>query len=446
MSRAGWALFTLSWAWGLYLVAFVVTYERAFPRNISPVELIGLILLTLAIFSNLVLWASRTVDQSNPVPTSWRVLLVGFLAVNISVAFFLADFRALFGYWLWVTGFAVRTWALLALPPDTAAPKSSDSALSDDSVPEIVLVALGVTIFWLGVTVVNYYQFNRHLPRKAEVVKNPTGALTSYFTDPAHLFQTGEQQHFTSWLAAYDQQTSNQIAVAIYPRVPDSSVDDFTIRTAEASGLGRKSVDNGVILFVFMAERAARIEVGYGLESTLTDAMSRRILDTELAPRFARGEYAEGIDGTLAAIRNVIDAESRKVRLQDFLRRLYPQLKVAVVRTARHAWPLARDAPLEARLGVSFFGILLGFGVWSGIVNAAKMLWCIAVGVSNLIRRRPFRHGMLPVAFEPMWDTLKLAVILAVISGTYVVVAGQGSFGGGGALIHWPRQVAVAAQ
>ncbi len=169
MSRAGWALFTLSWAWGLYLVAFVVTYERAFPRNISPVELIGLILLTLAIFSNLVLWASRTVDQSNPVPTSWRVLLVGFLAVNISVAFFLADFRALFGYWLWVTGFAVRTWALLALPPDTAAPKSSDSALSDDSVPEIVLVALGVTIFWLGVTVVNYYQFNRHLPRKRRI-------------------------------------------------------------------------------------------------------------------------------------------------------------------------------------------------------------------------------------------------------------------------------------
>jgi uncharacterized protein len=447
MYRTAWLLYVLSLPSVFAVAALVIQYRSFFPQRVGAIHFVGLIVLTLALFSNLVLWASRVAWRPVPPRTTWKVLLIGFLVLNTSLVFFLPVFARVYGYWLWLMAFAILTWGLLFLPP-APAPKSGRAlpwrpggADVDDDVPGIVLVALAVTIFWLAVTVVNYYEGRyRHKPTVAAAPREPT-ALTSYFTDSANLFDAGERQRFTTSLAAFEHATSNQIAVAIYPRVPaEEQIDDFTIRIAAASHLGRKNQDNGVILFIFMAERVARIEVGYGLEGVLPDAISRRILAGELAPQFARGEYREGIERTLAAIGTTVEAEHGnrgKEGLPAFLARLYPQLKVAVVKVARNAWPLARDAPLEARMGISFFGTLLGFGVWSGVVNAARLLWSTAMGVWNLIRHRPFKHGMVTVEFEPIWDTLKLAVFFAVIAGSYVAVAGGGSFGGAGAVIHW---------
>jgi uncharacterized membrane protein YgcG len=447
MYRAGWLLFVLSLAWGFHVAALVIQWRSFFPQRVNGIHFVGLILLTLALFSNLVLWASRVAWRPIPPRTTWKVLLIGFLVLNTSLVFFLPGIAQIYGYWLWLMAFAILTWALLFLPPAPATksgrtlPWQPGGADVSDDVPEIVWIALAVTIFWLAVTAVNYV--GGRYQRKPTVAADPREpvALTSYVKDSANLFQAGEQQRLTASLAAFEHATSNQIAVAIYPRLPaEEQIDDFTIRIAEASHLGRKNLDNGVILFIFMAERVARIEVGYGLEGALPDAISRRILATELAPRFARGEYREGIESTVAAIGTTVETEygnGGKEGLPAFLKRLYPQLKVAVVKVARNAWPLARDAPLEARMGISFFGILLGIGVWSGVENAARLLWSTAMGVWNLIRHRPFKHGMVTVAFEPMWDTLKLAVIFAVIAGSYVAVAGGGSFGGAGAVIHW---------
>jgi uncharacterized membrane protein YgcG/SAM-dependent methyltransferase len=459
MSRTGWLLFVLSLPSGLDVVALVIQYRSFFPQRVSRIHFVGLIVLTLALFSNLVLWAARTAWQLTPPRTSWKVLLISFLLLNTSLVFFLPVFAHVFGYWLWLMAFAILTWALLFLPPEpaAAAPPKSSRTLPwrryapdvSDAVPEVVWVALAVTIFWLAVTVVNYSDGrSRSKPALASASRGPV-ALNSYFTDSANLFQAGEQQRFATSLAAFEHTTSNQIAVAIYPRLPEEPIEDFTIRIAEASHLGSGKLDNGVILFIFMSERVARIEVGYGLESALPDAVCRRILATEFAPRFSSGEYREGIESTLAAIETTVEAEfgnGRTETLPAFLARLYPQLKVAVIKVARNAWPLARDAPLEARMGLSFFGILLGFGVWSGVVNFARLLWSMAMGVWNLIRHRPFKHGMVTVAFEPMWDTLKLAVILASIAGIYVAVAGGGSFGGAGAVIHWANSAVKSSR
>ncbi len=78
------------------------------------------------------------------------------------------------------------------------------------------------------------------------------------------MFQPGDKDRFDRMLSGFEKETSNQIAVVIYPRVPSAVIDEFTIRTAELSRLGRKGLDNGAMLFVFMAERTARLEVGYG--------------------------------------------------------------------------------------------------------------------------------------------------------------------------------------
>jgi hypothetical protein len=75
--------------------------------------------------------------------------------------------------------------------------------------------------------------------------------------------------------------------------------------------------------------------------------------------------------------------------------------------------------------------------VWSGFENAARILWDIVLGASNLIRGRRFRRGMKPFQLGTIIDTVKLAVIIACIAGGYVIVARGGSFGGGGALINW---------
>ena len=146
-----------------------------------------------------------------------------------------------------------------------------------------------------------------NLKTSAAITTSP--ALTGYFNDESHVFSVNQAAQLGNALTAFENETSNQIVVAVYPRLPHDTIEQFTIDTAERSRLGRKGLDNGAILFMFMAERVARFEVGYGLEAALTDADARRILETHLMPAFAKGKFAEGIEGTLAAtFKNVKDA------------------------------------------------------------------------------------------------------------------------------------------
>lgn len=103
-------------------------------------------------------------------------------------------------------------------------------------------------------------------------------------------------------LADFESTSSNQIVVAIFPSLDDESLEDFTNRLFERWKLGQKKLDNGVLLAIFVKDRKARMEVGYGLEHVLTDAKARTILEDELFPRFREGNYAAGIDGAAEAV------------------------------------------------------------------------------------------------------------------------------------------------
>jgi uncharacterized protein len=111
-------------------------------------------------------------------------------------------------------------------------------------------------------------------------------------------------------LAQHEQSTGAQVAVAIFPTVGDQDVDDFTNRLFERWQLGRKGVDDGVLLAIYVAERRARIEVGYGLEARLTDAISRRILETRLFPSLREGDWDGAIEGSVGAILAVARGEA----------------------------------------------------------------------------------------------------------------------------------------
>ena len=124
-----------------------------------------------------------------------------------------------------------------------------------------------------------------------------------YFNDYARLVPTDTAQRLNTKLEQFERDTSNQIIVAIFPRMPSrSSVEDFTVRTAQSWGVGQKGRDNGAVLFVFVENRPAYIQVGYGLEGALPDALCFQIIDQELKPRFRGGDYAGGITATVDAM------------------------------------------------------------------------------------------------------------------------------------------------
>ena len=127
--------------------------------------------------------------------------------------------------------------------------------------------------------------------RALDLPARPSGRVSDY----ANLLDASERAALERRLAAFEDTTSSQIVVAIFPSLEEESLEDFTNRLFAKWALGQAERDNGVLLAIFIAERRARIEVGYGLEGVLTDAMSARILRERLTPAFREQRYAEGI-------------------------------------------------------------------------------------------------------------------------------------------------------
>jgi len=130
---------------------------------------------------------------------------------------------------------------------------------------------------------------------------------TSWFNDYAGVVDPVDAQRLDQKLRQLQEETSTQIVVAVFPRLPSPSLEDFTARTAESWRVGHRELDNGAILFVFVEDRKMRIEVGYGLEGALPDALAGRILNDQVVPRLREGDwlggFEAGIDGILAAVR-----------------------------------------------------------------------------------------------------------------------------------------------
>jgi uncharacterized protein len=107
----------------------------------------------------------------------------------------------------------------------------------------------------------------------------------------------------------FETRTGHAVYVSIFPKLPSPSLEDFTIRTATAWRIGRKNVDDGVILFAFVADRKLRIEVGYGLEGTIPDAVAHRILAEYVTPALKAGRSDDAFEGGVDAL--IAAAEGR---------------------------------------------------------------------------------------------------------------------------------------
>ena len=114
-------------------------------------------------------------------------------------------------------------------------------------------------------------------------------------------------------LAAFEAEKGSQIAILIVPTTQPEDIAQFGIRVAEAWKVGRKNVDDGVILIVAKEDRKLRLEVGYGLEGAIPDAIAKRVIAETITPFFKIGDYAGGIDAGITQLMQLIEGETLPV-------------------------------------------------------------------------------------------------------------------------------------
>jgi len=120
--------------------------------------------------------------------------------------------------------------------------------------------------------------------------------------DYAGLLTAPERDRLEALLTERERAAGPQMAIAVFKSLEGESVEDVANRLFQKWRLGSKALDNGVLLVLFVEDRKVRIEVGYGLEATLTDAASAQIIREALAPRFREQRYAAGLEAAVNAV------------------------------------------------------------------------------------------------------------------------------------------------
>ncbi len=142
----------------------------------------------------------------------------------------------------------------------------------------------------------------------------PFPALTGPVVDDAHLLPADVFNQLSQKLAAYAQQNGAQVVVVTLPTLNGYPIEYYGYQLGRHWGIGQKGTNNGVLLIVDSGEKQVRIEVGYGLEGTLTDAQSVLIIHNVIAPRFSKGDYAGGITAGTDAILSVLGGHLQMVQ------------------------------------------------------------------------------------------------------------------------------------
>ena len=137
-----------------------------------------------------------------------------------------------------------------------------------------------------------------------------------YLTDYAAVVPQSQAAEVEARLAAIERDTGHQVIAVLFRSLEEEAIEDFTMRAAERWKVGRKGLDDGIIFFAFLDERRMRIEVGYGLEEKVTDAISSRLLADTVKPAFRRGDYGGGVIALASALAGVFRGEPPPERVE----------------------------------------------------------------------------------------------------------------------------------
>ena len=210
-------------------------------------------------------------------------------------------------------------------------------------------------------------------------------ALTGRVVDGANLLSAADRAALTSDLADLEAKTTDQLVVVTLPTLQGTTIEDYGYQLGRQWKIGQKDKDSGALLIVAAAERKVRIEVGYGLEGTLTDATTRLIIENTILPAFRTGDFALGIKNGAAQIAQLLRADAG-----------------SVPRTAGKAAPSGSnaDAPVWPMILLGVFGVGLlifcavsGGAACRGIMQILFMIALSGRGGSSGNRSRPFSGG-----------------------------------------------------
>jgi uncharacterized protein len=141
--------------------------------------------------------------------------------------------------------------------------------------------------------------------------------LSGRVVDDAEILRPATRDAIAGRLAAHEQKTTNQVAVLTIPTIGDESIEEFATRVFGTWQLGQRGKDNGVLVVVVPNDRKMRIEVGYGLEGTLTDAAASRIIRNVMTPSFQAGDFDQGVADGVDAIVGQLEGTRDVAKIAD---------------------------------------------------------------------------------------------------------------------------------
>ena len=216
----------------------------------------------------------------------------------------------------------------------------------------------------------------------------PVPKLAARVTDQTGTLSVAQREALEAKLRAFEEAKGSQVAVLLVPTIGTETIEEFAGRVADAWQLGRKGVDDGVLFAVAMQERRMRIHTGRGVQGTLTDAASKRIVAEIVAPHFRAGDFPGGIQAGVDAILKAVEGEGLPA----------PQARPAPGQRIDTSSSYANFlflgfflVPVVAMVLRGMFGRLLGAGATSGLTGFAawivfgSLAFAVVVGVLALV-------------------------------------------------------------
>lgn len=235
----------------------------------------------------------------------------------------------------------------------------------------------------------------------------PVPELRARVNDYADILPADEESALESKLAALEQEKGSQIVILTVPTTGIESIEQYSIRVAETWQIGRKGVDDGVILLIAPEDRELRIEVGYGLEGAIPDATANRIIDEFITPRFKEGDFPGGVHAGIDRLIGLVRGEP------------LPEPEE----------PLISNSAKETISTISLVGVIIILGFILRVTVGGGWGFIITAGI----------HSLIALIILQSFAELMTGVIIAIGvsfgrggSGGGYSSSGGGSFGGGG--------------
>jgi uncharacterized protein len=229
-------------------------------------------------------------------------------------------------------------------------------------------------------------------------------------TDTTGFLQPKTVAALDARLRAYEAQTGHQVLVYVAPTTGATPTEDWTVRAFARWKVGRKGLDDGLILFVFPTDRKVRIEVGYGLEQTVPDAVAARIIRETITPKLRAGRPDEAVTAGVDQILGAISGEA----------------------PTGNGKPIAQSTPADQKPGDGD-GETIGFRI--GLLITIAVIWFVIWLAAKLPKRRG-RHVSSRHSGWRLAGTI-LGGVVGGISGGGGFSGGGGMSGGGGATGSW---------